>query len=191
MIALARDTARDGAVAIRPWTLDDAEAVHAAVLASAEHLAPRMPWVGEWTRPDCDPRAVIAPLVGEWERHERYHGGIYVDGRLVGSVGLVDRVGPGAIEVGYWLTAAETGRGYATIGTALACDLAFTDPAVERLVILHDVSNEASAGVARRLGFVDLGTEPGRPELRAPADTGVERRWERRREEWTGVPRRG
>lgn len=190
MIRLAAVAASAGPLAIRPFARDDADAVRALVVDSADHLAPWMPWVGDWTAPDCDARAVIEPLVAEWERRERYHGAIEVDGALVGSVGIVDRVGPDALEVGYWLAPTATGRGFATVATALAIDLAFTDPACERIVILHDAANAPSAGVPRRLGFSDLGTGPEREGLGAPGGSGVERTWELRRPDWTAYASR-
>ncbi|MFM7693536.1 MAG: GNAT family N-acetyltransferase [Actinomycetota bacterium] len=190
MIRIAAAAASAGPLAIRPWTRDDAEAVHALVVGSADHLAPWMPWVGDWTAPDCDPRAVIEPLVAEWEARERYHGGIYLDGVLIGSVGIVDRVGPDALEVGYWLASAATGRGHATAATALAVDLAFTDPEVERVVIVHDEANARSRGVPERLGFADRGTAPERAGLGAPGGSGVDRTWELVRADWTGYASR-
>jgi len=190
VIRIAASAASAGPLAIRPWTRDDAEAVHALVVGSADHLAPWMPWVGDWTAPDCDPRAVIEPLVTEWEARERYHGGIYLDGVLIGSVGIVDRVGADALEVGYWLASAATGRGHATAATALAVGLAFTDPQVERVVIVHDEANARSRGVPERLGFADRGTAPERAGLGARGGTGVERSWELARADWTGYASR-
>jgi ribosomal-protein-serine acetyltransferase len=163
---------------VRAYEDDDAPALEAAVAASVEHLRPWMGWV-------TGPPAGVAWRRG-WIRDvraeeagggDRYRG--FFDARtgaLLGSGGLHRRIGPRAWEIGYWVHVDHTGRGVATAAVAQLVAEAFADPEVEAVQIHHDDANTASGAVARKAGFADLGTVP-KPEIAAPAETGVERRW--------------
>jgi RimJ/RimL family protein N-acetyltransferase len=71
---------------------------------------------------------------------------------------LVALVGPDTVEVGYWLRADATGRGYATEAIAALVRAVFEHLGARRVAICHDPANGASAGVPTRLGFRCLGT---------------------------------
>ena len=87
---------------------------------------------------------------------------------------LAALVGPETVEVGYWLRADATGRGYATEATTVLVRAIFDHLGARRVAICHDPSNVASAGVPRRLGFRQAGlvTERELPG-RLAADGGV------------------
>ena len=86
------------------------------------------------------------------------------------------RIGPGGLEIGYWVHRAFTRRGLATAAAAALVEQAFRLPGVNRLEIVHDELNVASGGVPRKLGF----TEVGRRAIEAPppAGTGVGVVWQ-------------
>jgi RimJ/RimL family protein N-acetyltransferase len=73
--------------------------------------------------------------------------------RVIGQIGLYARVGPGALELGYFIRSDETGRGYATEAARALIDAGFVDSDVERIEIRCEPENEASIAIARRLGF--------------------------------------
>jgi RimJ/RimL family protein N-acetyltransferase len=78
-------------------------------------------------------------------------------GRTVGYVGLtvptfLPEVLP-AVEVGWRLTPAAWGRGYATEGGRAALAAAFTTLGLDRVLSIIQVGNDASVAVARRLGM--------------------------------------
>lgn len=107
--------------------------------------------------------------------------GIWVDGRLAGGCGLHRRIGPGGLELGYWVHRDFVHRGVATSAVRRLVELAFADPAIDRAEIHHDAANGASAGVARAAGFRHV--EDRADERSAPAESGVERIWRLTREE--------
>lgn len=74
-------------------------------------------------------------------------------GRFLGDVCLLLRAGIAAREVGYWLRRDAVGQGFATEMAAAAIRTAFELDRVSRVDLLCGVKNEASAAVARRLGF--------------------------------------
>jgi RimJ/RimL family protein N-acetyltransferase len=75
------------------------------------------------------------------------------DAEVLGGCGLYPRVGPGAVEIGYWLAAGHTGRGLATVAAGALTRIAFDTLGVERVEIRCDPRNVASARVPHRLGY--------------------------------------
>ena len=86
------------------------------------------------------------------------------------------RIGPGGLELGYWVGKRNTRRGIATRRRALLVAAAFGLPGVGRVEIHHDEANSASAGVPAALGFSRVGVFPQIP-AGASAETGREVRW--------------
>jgi RimJ/RimL family protein N-acetyltransferase len=72
--------------------------------------------------------------------------------RLIGGCGLLPRIGPGALEIGYHVRADATGNGYATEMASALIDVAFDWCGVERIELHIDPGNTASIRVAERLG---------------------------------------
>ena len=101
-----------GPVTLRRYRADDAEAVFAAVTESLDHLRPWMPWAAGYTRESA--AEYLDGSIRSWEDGTEYNYAILAGGRLAGSVGLMARIGPGGLEIGYWVHRAYTGRGLAT-----------------------------------------------------------------------------
>ena len=162
-------------IVLREWTEDDAPALGAAIAESIEHLRPWLPWVAGEPIGEAARRAWIR------EGHagsDRVYG-IWIEGEIAGGCGFHDRVGPGAMEIGYWVHPRFLRRGVATAAVRRLCEIAFADPAIERLEIHHDRANAASGRVAAAAGFEYVREQPD--TKRAPADSGIEWVWQRRR----------
>jgi ribosomal-protein-alanine N-acetyltransferase len=86
------------------------------------------------------------------------------DGELLGGVWVRD-VGEGRGQIGYWTAAAARGRGVASGGLRQLVDRAF-ELGYERLQLLVDPANVASARVAENAGFRREGVLRGWMELR-------------------------
>jgi RimJ/RimL family protein N-acetyltransferase len=99
-------------------------------------------------------------------------------GGIVCGCGLHVRVGPGALEIGYWVRTDRTRRGIATRAAGALTRVAFALSGVERVQIHCDQSNQRSAGVAAKLGYVLDRTEAKGPA--APGETGRFMIWVRR-----------
>ncbi len=160
---------------VRRWRRRDVPALQVAVADSLEHLRPWMPWAA--AEPQTLPQR--RALVRNWNRLWRAGGdvvmGIFEDGQVVGGTGLHRRRGPAALEIGYWVHVAHTGRGVATRTASLLTSLAFTVPGNEAVEIHHDRANHRSAAVPRRLGFTFVGETPDEPH--APGEVGVDCTW--------------
>jgi len=94
--------------------------------------------------------------------------------RVVGGCGLHRRLGPGAIEIGYWVHVGHTRRGIATAAAVALRDQAYA-MGIDRVEIHCDEANTASGLVARSAGFSFIGTEH-RP-ARLPTESDSEMIW--------------
>lgn len=98
----------------------------------------------------------------------RGHGGLTVcdksDGTVLGLVVLGHEYGDPAPELGWLLTAAAEGKGYATEAAAALRDLGRSLYG-EGFVSYIAVENAASVRVAERLGAVRSGTHPAEAEV--------------------------
>jgi RimJ/RimL family protein N-acetyltransferase len=72
---------------------------------------------------------------------------------MIGAIGVHARIGPRALEIGYWIDGRLTREGFATEAADAVTRMALTLPDVDRVEIRCDPANVASAGVPRRLGF--------------------------------------
>ena len=135
-----------------------------AVGASLDHLRPWMPWASEAAAQVQQQATRCREAEQSWN-----DGGDYLytlrglDGELFGTFGMHRRIGPGGIEIGYWVHADHVRQGYATAATAALTEAALALDGVDRVEIHTDEANAASASVPRRLGY-----RLDRVELRAP-----------------------
>lgn len=148
----------EGALVVRRWTDDDATAMDALIRSSLGHLRPWMAWAQHEPITIPSRRSMFA----RWDRRrEAGHGAVYGawhDETLIGGCGLHRRVGPGGLDLGYWLGAPATGRGHATAIAGLLTREALELDGVEFVQISHDTSNVRSGNVARRLGYTQDAT---------------------------------
>jgi RimJ/RimL family protein N-acetyltransferase len=174
------------AVRLRRWRTEDVEILARLVNDNLEHLQPWMPWAQE--PPSLDDERVFLERVQEaWERRMDFGYAVTLpSAEPIGGMGLHARQGPGTLEIGYWIAAAHTGRGYATSAARALTDAAFALPGVERVEIRCDEANQASAAVPRRLGFRLVGI--GTSAATAPAETGRGMIWAAGRDGWPPDP---
>ena len=161
----------------------DAEALASAVRASLRHLEPWMPWANQGAGEVNAQLAWCREAENLWGSGSEYIWLLrpYDSDVVAGSFGLHRRVGPGAIEVGYWVHVGYLHRGYATAGARALTVAAFELADVERVLIRTDEQNKVSAAVPRRLGYRLDRVEVRQPE--APAESGRLQIWARSREE--------
>jgi RimJ/RimL family protein N-acetyltransferase len=145
-----------------------------------------MPWVTE----EPLAREARIELLERWRREWEAGGdvvvGLFLGTLAVGGGGLHRRIGPGALEIGYWVHVDHVGRGYASEAASTLTTLAFTVPGIDRVEIHHDRANTASGAVPQRLGFAWAGESID--EVTAPGECGVEVRWSMTRDVWCARP---
>jgi RimJ/RimL family protein N-acetyltransferase/catechol 2,3-dioxygenase-like lactoylglutathione lyase family enzyme len=155
--SLSFPTLNDGVVALRPWRRDDAGDLVAALDDPEVSL-----WIPVIPYPyRLEDAEVFFDLVGREADAGRMVAGAIVDhadGRLFGGIGMssISR-GNASAEVGYWVAAAERGRGVATRAAKLLVDWGFAELGLDRIGLLADTDNVASRRVAKKLRFVEEG----------------------------------
>ncbi len=159
---------------VRPADLDE---VTAAVDASLPELAPWMPWAQD---PEGTREGTAAFLAGAWDRWaagEEFSYAVREPGgpAVRGVVGLHARIGPGALEIGYWVRTSDTGRGVASEAARALMEAALALPGIGRLEIHCDEANVRSARVAAGLGHQLVATRDYAGD--APGDTGRLQIW--------------
>ena len=160
-----------GDVTLRRYRADDLDAVLQAVTDSVDHLCPWMPWAASYDRASA--AGFLAKTAQEWADGTAYGYAITTGGVLAGGCSLMARIGPGGLEIGYWVHRAYTRRGLATAASAALVEQAFRRPDIERVEIVHDELNVASGGVPRKLGFTEVGRRPIDPAPVAGTGVGV------------------
>jgi RimJ/RimL family protein N-acetyltransferase len=138
--------------ALRRYESNDLDALFVAIEESRDHLRPFMPWADE-SRAQFE--TFVADSVEQW-KGVADRNFLIVDtstGEPLGGCGLHARLGPHALEIGYWLRAGATGRGIVTAAARALTDAALAVDGVTRVEIHCDVANVRSAAIPRRLGY--------------------------------------
>lgn len=133
----------------------DAPAFHRAVEENLEHLRPWLSWTRHEPRKLEERVQRLKQLRSYFDRGKDFVYGIFdlPEKRVLGATGLQTRQGPGAREVSYWIDRDHCGQGLATEAAAALVRVAFEVDRVFRVELHCDPRNQASAVIARRLGF--------------------------------------
>ena len=140
---------------LRPWAPSDAGALREVFDASRAALEQWTPWVLDGSdtvdalREKLQKYADNFSAGVEW----RYAMIAHDDGRILGGASLHPRVGPGAIEIGYWVATPATGQGFATEAAEALTAQALRSGDIERIEIRCEPANDASMRVPQRLGY--------------------------------------
>jgi ribosomal-protein-serine acetyltransferase len=139
----------DGVV-MRPYTMDDLDALWTAVEPERQRLGRWLHWANLLASVD-DERGWLETAAAPDAPDE--HFVITVDGAVAGSVGLMMNHLEGDHEIGYWLTSRFEGRGLITGACRNVVSHAFAEHSAHRVTIAAADSNERSRAVPERLGF--------------------------------------
>ncbi len=158
----------NGAVAIRPYRLEDVPSLFAAVLESRRELSAWLPWCTEQYSIE-DSIKFISEREAEWEKGEQYDFVIYdaADGAYLGGVGLnsVNRDDRLA-NLGYWVRTSRTHQGIAPAAVRRIAEFGFEELKFSRLEILVAMENKPSQRVAEKAGATREGILRNRLTLR-------------------------
>lgn len=176
----------DPVVVLERSSLHHLDSLQAALIASHPELHVWMDWAGgEQAQSAETTEGFIRERQEWWESGSEYSYAMTAPGtdHVMGTCGLMRRIGEGGLEIGYWVRTDVTGRGIATAATRLLTDAAFGLPDIERVEIHHDEANGASGRVPEKLGYEI--TDRHAVEKVAPAHTGINVVWTVTREAWT------
>ncbi len=104
----------------------------------------------------------LATHASSWadQRVEHFATVDAVDGRLLGSISVVEQVAEDRCVVGYWVAAPERRRGVATRALRLVCSWAFESTPSSSVMLRTLLGNVGSELVAQRAGFTLVGDDP-------------------------------
>ncbi len=176
------DLIRTERLVLRPWRVEDAPVMKSLIDENLAHLQAWMPWAMTEPSPLEEITARITHFAAEFAAGNEWVFAIFRrdDDLALGGTGLHRRIGDDGLEIGYWIRADQTRRGFAREAAAALTRTAFLQPSVQRVQIRCDPKNVASAAVPRRLGYTHVETLPADTTTPAgdPRDTMV---WELRR----------
>jgi RimJ/RimL family protein N-acetyltransferase len=149
---------------IRCWEPADAVLAKEAIDSSLDHLRPWMPWAHAEPTTLEQKVQLLRLFRGKFDLDQDAVYGIFdrEERRVVGGTGLHPRVGDDASEIGYWIRADATGKGFATESTAAVTRVAFEILGFDRIEIRCDPANVRSAAIPKRLGYEYEATLRGR-----------------------------
>jgi ribosomal-protein-serine acetyltransferase len=177
----------DGLV-IRRLTVHDAAALAKAISDSFDHLVSWMPWATPEATTERFQRRRLRGPSGSWEPDGEYSYGILLpeSSAVIGAAGLHRRIGPKALELGYWVHVDHTGKGVATTAARALTSACFDMQDITHVEIHCDAANHASAAVPRKLGFHLVGEDARIPE--APSEEGRRLMWRMTKDQWLAPP---
>jgi RimJ/RimL family protein N-acetyltransferase len=159
---------------LRCWEPRDAPLLKNALDSSLDHLRQWMPWANAEPQPLEEKVKLLRKFRGNFDLGHDFGFGVFTsdESEVVGGVHLHTRLGPGVLEIGYWIRKSRVRAGFATEATAALTRVALDICGVDRVEIRVEPANEPSIAVPRKLGFV----EEARLRRRLPAEEGEEPR---------------
>ena len=145
-------------VSVRTFVLDDDQELFELVEANRDRLHAWMPWEPTTTAPADTRQFIERGLASE---HDREANGIWIDGRLAGSIGMTVNVMDRNAEIGYWIDRRAEGRGIISRACERFCSFAFDELGLHRVAIHAAAGNTRSRAVAERLGMTQEGVARG------------------------------
>lgn len=141
-----------GGVSLRPLKTADAPRLFELVTANRREL--NTFWWAAETRSVADSQGFIREVQNAEMENGAPTRGICIDDELHGIAALhrIDWEKRRSL-MGYWLDRGQSGRGYTTKAVRMLIDEAFTALPLEEVRISACIDNQASLGVARKLGF--------------------------------------
>ena len=145
---------------LRCWEPRDAPLLKEALDSSLDHLRPFMDWAHDEPEPVEAKAERLRAFRALYDTGESFIMGIFdrAEAEVLGGTGLHSRVGPGGLEIGYWIRAGVTRQGIATESSAALTRVGFEVCEADRIEIRIEPRNEASFGIPRKLGFREEAT---------------------------------
>jgi ribosomal-protein-serine acetyltransferase len=140
-------------VEMRQFDRAEADAAFAVIERNREYLRQWLPWVDHTSSVE-DIREFIMRITSQYDTGLGPNLGIWVDGAFAGTVGVhpIDWANR-CCSIGYWIEAAQQGKGIITRCCAALLDHLFDDLALHRVEIRCGTGNARSCAIPERLGF--------------------------------------
>ena len=166
----------DGVVLRRSYDRD-ARLIAETLAGNIEHLRGWMAWAPTAEVTEQGQLERLREVDIRWDRGDEYRFLILdpAETQLLGIASLHRRVGPGAVEIGYWVAKDHVGRGVATAAARVLTDAGLALDDVTHVEIHCDEANVRSAAIPARLGYRLVRVDDKPPV--APLETGRNQVW--------------
>ncbi|WP_062465035.1 GNAT family N-acetyltransferase [Demequina soli] len=143
---------------LRRYEPGDVAPLHESILTNLPHLLPFIPWARNEPLSLAEREDLVAEYGRAFDTGEQFRFAMIdrATGAFIGGAGLHTRVGPDALEVGYWIAADREGEGLVSEAVRALTEVALTSGA-SRVEIWCDPGNVRSNAVAERCGYGSLG----------------------------------
>jgi RimJ/RimL family protein N-acetyltransferase len=147
---------------LRCWDPADAASLTEAIAESLNELQVWMPWAKNEPEAMAAKAERLRGFRAQFDAGKDLTYGIFDHDAVtaLGSIGMHDRIGAGAREIGYWIRTSHTRRGLATEAVAAVCRMGIEMLSLRRIEIHCHPLNLASAAIPRKLGFAHVATIP-------------------------------
>lgn len=145
---------------LRCWSPADAPRLRTALDECDDYLRPYIPFMKDEPRSLEQTAQWLRGHRAAFDQDQMYRYAVFdhQEQNLLGENMLLSRVGPGALEIGYWTHKDAERRGYATESTCAMIRVAFEIEKVRRVEIMCAPENAASAAIPAKLGFTHEAT---------------------------------
>ena len=148
----------DSEITLRIRTADEAPVLFALIKENQKHLNQFLYWV-DLTHTIYDSGMFIEKIIKGYEKGTSCDFGIYLNGLLIGSGGLIEIDAKNkSCEIGYWIAEAYQGKGIITRSVKKMIEIATEKYNIHRIVIRMDIENTKSQSIPKKLGFTYEGT---------------------------------
>ena len=146
------ETARLNLSALGPEHVDQLQEV---LPRNKTHLAATMPWAHAEPLSYEQRIELLRQMRGNFDLGLDFVLGIFDQStnRYIGGTGLHPRIGPQALEIGYWIAFDYQGKGLVTEAVTALVSVALEAMAARRLEIRCSPNNSRSRAIPERLGF--------------------------------------
>lgn len=140
---------------LRCYETSDAPLMKDAIDTSLDHLRPFSVWIDDEPQSVEQKVQLIEMFRAAFETGESFVYGVFdrEETKQLGGAGLHARVGPGGLEIGYFVRASATRQGVATECAAVLTRIGFEVCEADRIEIRIDPNNGKSFGIPLKLGF--------------------------------------
>jgi RimJ/RimL family protein N-acetyltransferase len=143
----------DGLVLIRPYRLDDADAIYEAVRESIPDLSPWVSWCHAYYSME-EAKFFLKAQAEWWKEGSVYNfaitdaeGGGFLGGCVLNRIDRTNRIA----NLSYWVRSSRTRQGVASAASLLAARFGFEELGLNRIEIVAATSNVARLRVAEKL----------------------------------------
>lgn len=140
---------------VRRYEATDAEDMSRVTAASKDYLAPWLPWARDEPLDAHERAQLLTRFMSEFDECSEFAMGIFLkDTReYIGGTGFHTRLGPGILEIGYWIAADRQRNGYVTEAAVTLTQVGLDYAGAERVEIHHLPRNLLSRAVPERAGY--------------------------------------